>query len=106
MLDKHRKRKPKDGSLGLKRSGIRLSKYVDYRYYRFFTPKKVDRSDFYFYFCFLSSAKKRNVFDSRVAEPNLFELCRGEKRCMRMNVFDSREQNRIYSGYAEARKGA
>ena len=81
MLDKHRKRKPKDGSLGLKRSGIRLSKYVDYRYYRFFAPKKVDRSDFYFYFCFLSSAKKRNVFDSR-------------------------EQNRIYSSYAEARKGA
>lgn len=30
MSDKHRKRKPKDGSLDLKRSGIRLSKYVDY----------------------------------------------------------------------------
>ena len=85
MLDKHRKRKPKDRSLGLKRSGIRLSKYVDYRYYRFFAPKKVDRSDFYFYFCFLSSAKKRNVFDSRVAVPNLFELCRGEKKSLYIN---------------------
>ena len=82
MLDKHRKRKPKDGRLGLKRSDIRLSKYVDYRYYRFFAPKKVDRSDFYFYFCFLSSAKKRNVFDSREQNRILFGLCRGKKRCM------------------------
>ena len=81
MSDKHRKRKPKDGSLDLKRSGIRLSKYVDYRYYRFFAPKRVDCFYFYFYFCFLSSAKKRNVFDSR-------------------------EQSRIYSGYAEVGKGA
>ena len=62
MSDKHRKRKPKDGSLGLKRSGIRLSKYVDYRYYRFFAPKRVDCFYFYFYFCFLSSAKKTERF--------------------------------------------
>ena len=29
-----------------------------------------------------------NVFDKPRAKPNLFELCRGEKRCIGMNVFD------------------
>ena len=32
--------------------------------------------------------KKLNVFDKPSAEPSLLELCRGEKRCKNLNVFD------------------
>ena len=81
MLDKHRKRKPKDGRLGLKRSGICLSKYVDYRYYRFLPRKKL--IVLIFIFTFVSFPPPKN------------------------GTFSIAEwQSRIYSSYAEARKGA
>ena len=38
-----------------------------------------------------------NVFDKPRADPNLFGVCRGEKRYIRMNVFDKprAESNRV-----------
>ena len=48
---------------------------------------------------------KINVFDKPRAKPNLFELCRGEKWSMKMNVFvKPDEQSRTRAGYAMARK--
>ncbi len=31
---------------------------------------------------------KNELFDKSSAEPNLFELCRDEKRCMKDELFD------------------
>ena len=52
------------------------------------------------------SAYKNQTFSIDESRTELVRAMPRQEKVHAMNVFDSREQNRIYSGYAEARKDA
>ncbi len=52
------------------------------------------------------SAYKNQTFSTAESRTEFIRAMPRQEKVHAMNVFDSREQNRIYSGYAEARKGA
>ena len=57
-------------------------------------------------FRLLPSAYKNQTFSIDESRTELVRAMPRQEKVHPMNVFDSREQSRIYSGYAEARKGA
>ena len=53
---------------------------------------------------FLDNKYRKERFRKPRAEPNLFELCRGEKRCMNMNYNIQKKNLRVFYGWAKLNK--